>query len=75
MTQVWVGIKRDIGKNGRGGRQGDGHTRVQGGKIVSGSMGKIGVLIEHYQKLGTATMNKRSDAEFEKQITREQRQM
>ena len=42
--------------------------RAQNGKMVSSSRWTRQVLVEHYRKLATPTMNETFDAEFEKEI-------
>ena len=68
MNQMWVGIKRILGKQAGEADTGIATLRAQNGIMVSSSKGKREVLVEHYRKLGTPTTNETFDAEFEKKI-------
>ena len=65
---MWVGIKRILGQQAGEADTEVATLRAQNGKMVSSSMGKREVPVEHYREVGTPTDNKTFDAELDKEI-------
>ena len=61
--------KRILGKQGGEAASGIATLRAQNGNVVMSSKGKRELPVEHSGKLGTPTINKTVDAEFEKKIS------
>ena len=57
MKQMWAGIKGIMGQQAGEKDTGIATLRAQNGKMVNSSKGKSEVLVQHYRKLGTPTVN------------------